>query len=84
MSYGDYVEQLMYRLFLKMADERSQQPFNRTSSIPKKYDGNSLLASHAACNQQFGQNKTITDSDSWGEGRAHGRSSCETCVEARN
>jgi type I restriction enzyme M protein len=24
MSYGDYVEQLTYLLFLKMADERSQ------------------------------------------------------------
>ena len=26
MSYGDYVEQLTYLLFLKMADERSQPP----------------------------------------------------------
>jgi type I restriction enzyme M protein len=25
MSYGDYVEQLTYLLFLKMADERSAQ-----------------------------------------------------------
>jgi hypothetical protein len=28
MSYGDYVEQLTYLLFLKMADERSRPPFN--------------------------------------------------------
>ena len=28
MSYGDYVEQLTYLLFLKMADERSKPPFN--------------------------------------------------------
>ncbi|NBY28857.1 MAG: restriction endonuclease subunit S, partial [Betaproteobacteria bacterium] len=27
MSYGDYVEQLTYLLFLKMADERSQPPW---------------------------------------------------------
>ena len=27
MSYGDYVEQLTYLLFLKMADERSQPPY---------------------------------------------------------
>lgn len=26
MSYGDYVEQLTYLLFLKMADERAQSP----------------------------------------------------------
>jgi len=27
MSYGDYVEQLTYLLFLKMADERTKPPF---------------------------------------------------------
>ena len=26
MSYGDYVEQLTYLLFLKMADERTRPP----------------------------------------------------------
>ena len=29
LSYGDYVEQLTYLLFLKMADEQTQPPFNR-------------------------------------------------------
>ena len=28
MSYGDYVEQLTYLLFLKMADERSRPPYS--------------------------------------------------------
>jgi type I restriction enzyme M protein len=28
MSYGDYVEQLTYLLFLKMSDERSKPPYN--------------------------------------------------------
>ena len=37
LSYGDYVEQLTYLLFLKMADERSKPPFNKPSSIPAKY-----------------------------------------------
>ena len=41
MSYGDYVEQLTYLLFLKMADERSQPPYNQNASqpsmIPKAY-----------------------------------------------
>jgi type I restriction enzyme M protein len=44
MSYGDYVEQLTYLLFLKMADERSKPPFSKPSSIPKKYDWKSLLS----------------------------------------
>jgi hypothetical protein len=35
MSYGDYVEQLTYLLFLKMADERSQPPYNQPSIVPK-------------------------------------------------
>jgi len=28
ISYGDYVEQLTYLLFLKMADERSRSPYS--------------------------------------------------------
>ena len=31
MSYGDYVEQLTYLLFLKMADERTKTPYNQDS-----------------------------------------------------
>jgi type I restriction enzyme M protein len=34
VSYGDYVEQLTYLLFLKMADEHSKPPFNKPSIIP--------------------------------------------------
>ena len=37
MSYGDYVEQLTYLLFLKMADERSRPPYNQSSLIPADY-----------------------------------------------
>ena len=29
LSYGDYVEQLTFLLFLKMADEQSKPPFNQ-------------------------------------------------------
>jgi type I restriction enzyme M protein len=43
MSYGDYVEQLTYLLFLKMADERTKDPYNEPSSIPAGYDWSSLL-----------------------------------------
>jgi type I restriction enzyme M protein len=34
MSYGDYVEQLTFLLFLKMADERSRPPYSQPSIIP--------------------------------------------------
>ena len=44
LSYGDYVEQLTYLLFLKMADEQSRAPLNKPSAVPKGYDWPSLLA----------------------------------------
>jgi type I restriction enzyme M protein len=44
LSYGDYVEQLTFLLFLKMADEQSKAPFNRPSPIPKGKDWPALLA----------------------------------------
>jgi type I restriction enzyme M protein len=31
MGYGDYVEQLAYPRFLKVADERSRPPYDRPS-----------------------------------------------------
>jgi type I restriction enzyme M protein len=44
LSYGDYVEQLTFLLFLKMADEQSRPPFNKPSPIPKGKDWSALLA----------------------------------------
>lgn len=38
VSYGDYVEQLTYLLFLKMADEQTKPPFKRESIIPGGFD----------------------------------------------
>jgi type I restriction enzyme M protein len=43
LSYGDYVEQLTFLLFLKMADEQSRPPFNKPSAIPKEYAWPELL-----------------------------------------
>lgn len=43
VSYGDYVEQLTYLLFLKMADEQTKPPFNKPSTIPQGLDWQSLL-----------------------------------------
>jgi type I restriction enzyme M protein len=43
MFYGDYVEQLTYLLFLKMADERTKAPYNQPSPVPEKYGWTSLF-----------------------------------------
>lgn len=42
VSYGDYLEQLTYLLFLKMADEYSRPPYNRQLPIPPQYNWQSL------------------------------------------
>jgi len=42
VGYGDYVEQLTYLLFLKMADEQTKYPFNKPSIIPPTYDWRTL------------------------------------------
>ena len=48
VSYGDYVEQLTYLLFLKMADEQTKPPFNKASAIPQGWDWQSLTAKDGA------------------------------------
>ena len=47
VSYGDYLEQLTYLLFLKMADEFTKPPYNRNLPIPKQYDWESLKEKRA-------------------------------------
>ena len=45
VSYGDYLEQLTYLIFLKMSDEYSKPPYKRETGIPVGYtwsDMNSL------------------------------------------
>ncbi len=43
LSYGDYLEQLTYLIFLKMADEQTKVPYNRAPIVPKALDWESLL-----------------------------------------
>ena len=43
VSYGDYVEQLTYLLFLKMDYERTRPPYNHKSTIPEDYNWASLM-----------------------------------------
>ena len=49
LSYGDYLEQLTYLIFLKMMHERTQPPFTllpgyEPPPIPEGYDWPSLLS----------------------------------------
>lgn len=48
VSYGDYLEQLTYLLFLKMADEFSKPPYNRGLPIPEEYNWESLRSKTGA------------------------------------
>src|SRR4051795_9703564 len=65
LSYGDYVEQLTYLLFLKMADEQTKPPFNKPSSIPKgfgwdtlvKLDGDELETHYRHTLEELGKQK---------------------------
>lgn len=38
VGYGDYLEQLTYLLFLKMADEPSKPPYSRPLAVPPEYN----------------------------------------------
>lgn len=42
VGYGDYLEQLTFLLFLKMADEYSKPPYSRKIGIPKEFAWDSL------------------------------------------
>jgi len=48
VSYGDYLEQLTYLIFLKMADEYTRPPYNRDIRIPPKYNWQSLKSKRGA------------------------------------
>ena len=44
VGYGDYLEQITYLLFLKMADELNKPPYNKGLKFPKlkDVDGNEI------------------------------------------
>ena len=48
VGYGDYLEQLTYLIFLKMADEFSRPPFDRDVGVPDGYDWPSLTTRRGA------------------------------------
>ena len=67
VSYGDYLEQLTYLIFLKMADEYAKPPYNRDVGIPEEYswqslkdkNGAKLEAHYSALLKGLGQQKRI-------------------------
>ena len=57
LSYGDYLEQLTYLIFLKMSDEYAKPPYKKESGIPAGYtwqDMNTLTG--AALEEQYKAN----------------------------
>ncbi|MDE0512613.1 MAG: class I SAM-dependent DNA methyltransferase [Gammaproteobacteria bacterium] len=42
VSYGDYLEQLTYLLFLKMVEEFAKPPYNREIAVPEGFTWNDL------------------------------------------
>lgn len=48
VGYGDYLEQITFLLFLKMADEFSRPPYNRQTNVPEAYNWKSLTSKRGA------------------------------------
>ena len=48
VGYGDYLEQLTYLIFLKMADEYAKPPYNRDVGIPEQYRWHTLKTKKGA------------------------------------
>ena len=48
VSYGDYLEQLTFLIFLKMADEYGKAPYHRDVGVPGAYDWQSLRRKRGA------------------------------------
>src|SRR5947209_20539499 len=63
LSYMAYTEQITFLLFLKMADEMTNPPFNRPPIVPPKYgwqsllklDGDELEAHYRHCLEELGK-----------------------------
>lgn len=54
VSYGDYLEQLTYLIFLKMSDEYSKPPYKRDTGIPEGYGWSNMnTLTGAALEEQY-------------------------------
>ena len=43
VSYGDYLEQITYLIFLKMSYEYSKPPYKKVMGIPEGFEWNTLI-----------------------------------------
>ncbi|MDH5914439.1 type I restriction-modification system subunit M [Vibrio splendidus] len=48
VGYGDYLTQITYLIFLKMADEYSKPPYNRDVGVPEEYNWKSIKSESGA------------------------------------
>lgn len=48
VGYADYLEQLTYLLFLKMAHEYTQPPYSRNTQVPAGFDWTALRSKSGA------------------------------------
>ena len=55
VGYGDYLEQITYLLFLKMADELNKPPYSKGLVFPKlkDVDGTKLLMAKSVIGKPF-------------------------------
>lgn len=60
VSYGDYLEQLTYLLFLKMVDEFANPPYNHKINVPEGCDWESLKKERGAA-LETRYNKTLKE-----------------------
>lgn len=60
VSYGDYLEQITYLIFLKMADEYAKPPYNRSFGIPDEYSWGKL-APRAGAELETLYNKALAE-----------------------
>ena len=69
VSYGDYLEQLTYLIFLKMSDEYSKPPYKKETGIPQGYTwsdmstlkGAELEDQYKATLEELAKQNEITD-----------------------
>lgn len=66
VSNRDYLEQITYLIFLKMAYERTQAPFNQTSDIPQWYTWDILVAKDGEDLEKQYRNTLETLAKEWG------------------
>ena len=66
VGYGDYLEQITYLLFLKMADELNKPPYNKGLKFPKLKDvAGKEIKKGEVCNWDTLSNKRGTELESF-------------------